>query len=976
MKKYRIGVFVDYTNSAYQVELLTGISQSAEKLGMGVFCFEGGYLYESFNVFEPMELLYDLVDSKNFDGLIIPITSLGLLIEKVDISAFLKKYEGIPILCIGDAVDDYPTVVSNNVKGFDDLIEHLIKDHKYKKIGYITGPEDNVDSEERWITFKNVLERNNIEIDEELIFKGDFSPSTAYSISRQIFETLQRKDIDVIVSVNDNTALVVQDYLSEKGIRVPGDIAITGFDDIKMASNSRPTLTTVRQQISKIGEIAVNRLHKMITGESVSGVVSLDTKVMLRESCGCNLWDMEARCEVQIPDEIAGDHDKVKNFIINNDCFSGVDPELFFIPFMEALEEAANTGNYSGLPNKIEILLEKLAMHIESYDEHISLLPSFFSMMHENYRKRIDQKLLNRIEIRSIHIADEKKRQLLGEEYQKSLLMQDSILRHTRSLMIIETRDDYLKECAKLLPKIGIQNCMIALDYDESHNVKENECLCVFLIVEGECIVPAAEKQFVFNQKEIIPERYYPDWKNRTGTHIVYPIVHKSVRRGIFVITNSFVEYDLCEQIYSIINYTYGSFSLLTEIQMQRDNLIVSEKRLNKARNYISDIINSMPSVLIGVDIELRIVQWNKEAEIKTGITSDNASGRKLEEVYPDICDYISEIKRSIKNQKEFTRLKRVLEKKGSIYYEDLKVYPLKADEGGGAVIRIDDVTEQVMLEENIIQSEKMMSIGGLAAGMAHEINNPLAGIMQNSENMARRLSSLHLKANKKAAEEVGISIEQIREYMEKRKIFRMLKFIKNSGNHAAEIVHNMLSFSRKNSPELEKQSITQLMDEILELASTEYNLEDKYDFKNIEIVKKYHSGIPLVAMERSRIQQVIYNILKNGAEAMYDYRNKLLAEGEKVRHLKFEIEISRFEAESDIPSGVKICIKDNGPGMDRDSAKRIFEPFFTTKDVGKGTGLGLSIAYFIITKQHNGRMWIESEPGKGTDFIIVLPEN
>ena len=130
-------------------------------------------------------------------------------------------------------------------------------------------------------------------------------------------------------------------------------------------------------------------------------------------------------------------------------------------------------------------------------------------------------------------------------------------------------------------------------------------------------------------------------------------------------------------------------------------------------------------------------------------------------------------------------------------------------------------------------------------------------------------------------------------------------------------------------------------------------------DFRKIELIKAYDPKLPQVVCETSKIQQVILNLLKNGAQAMSE------AGQEKP---KFVIRLKQSQRDA------LIEIEDNGPGMSEAIRKRIFEPFFTTKTVGVGTGLGLSVSYFIITENHNGTMSVESSPGKGARFIIRLP--
>jgi PAS domain S-box-containing protein len=401
-----------------------------------------------------------------------------------------------------------------------------------------------------------------------------------------------------------------------------------------------------------------------------------------------------------------------------------------------------------------------------------------------------------------------------------------------------------------------------------------------------------------------------------------------------------------------------GGFYLLTIDLTERKE---AEREISSLRNYLSNIIDSMPSILIGVDKKNRVTQWNLKASQKTGISPEAAIGRRLETVFPQFAIELDHVSTSIESRNVYYVSRHPRVESDKQIYEDITIYPLTSNGVEGAVIRIDDVTEQVQMEELMIQSEKILSVGGLAAGMAHEINNPLAGMMQSANVMKNRLGGVDMPANLKVAEELGISMGDIKLFMEKREIFRMLDAIQESGSRAAEIVSNMLSFARKSDTSSSSHYPDQLMDESIELAATDYDLKKQYDFKSIEIIKEYAQDLPMLLCEGAKIQQVLLNILRNGAQAM---------QAAKIQSPKFIIRIYKKEA-----SGM-VCmeIDDNGPGMDDATKSKVFDPFFTTKPVGVGTGLGLSVSYFIVTENHKGTLTVLSEPGKGANFIIGLP--
>ncbi|MFP4474931.1 MAG: PAS domain S-box protein [Desulfatibacillaceae bacterium] len=392
-------------------------------------------------------------------------------------------------------------------------------------------------------------------------------------------------------------------------------------------------------------------------------------------------------------------------------------------------------------------------------------------------------------------------------------------------------------------------------------------------------------------------------------------------------------------------------FSDITEIKR-------GEAELNRLRNFLSNIVNSMPSVLVGVDPEGRVTQWNREAERTTGVSAENARNRPFATVFPRLSGVRSLVARAIEERSPQKSEKMPLPENGHTRFSDITVYPLVDNGIQGAVIRVDDVTERVRIEEMMIQSEKMLSVGGLAAGMAHEINNPLAGMLQNAQVVINRVTK-NIPANTEAAEKAGTTLESITDYMERRGVLKMLAAIRGSGERASRIVQNMLDFSRKSEYRYAYCEIQSVVDKTVELAANDYDLKKKYDFKRIRIEREYDADLPPVPCEATKIQQVLLNLFRNGAEAM---------SGEQDVEPRFILRATREE------NFVRLEVEDNGPGMPEEVRKRAFEPFFTTKGVGAGTGLGLSVSYFIITENHRGTLHVESSGDRGTRFVIRLP--
>jgi signal transduction histidine kinase len=252
-----------------------------------------------------------------------------------------------------------------------------------------------------------------------------------------------------------------------------------------------------------------------------------------------------------------------------------------------------------------------------------------------------------------------------------------------------------------------------------------------------------------------------------------------------------------------------------------------------------------------------------------------------------------------------------------------LAPFQVGSGERCGTILILEDVTARVRLEEQLQHSEKMASIGLLAAGVAHEVNTPLAGISSYTQ---------MLRSQVEAGDEKAHLLEKI-----EKQTFR-----------AAKIINGLLNFSRSGSLEMESLDINKVLLDVLSL------VEHQLDGAKIRIRKELAATLPPVRGNENRLQQVFFNLVLNARDAMPSGGWLTLA----------------TSADEDT---VVIEVSDTGHGIKREDVKRIYDPFFTTKGIGRGTGLGLSVSYGIL-QEHGGAIFVESLPGKGTTFQVALP--
>jgi len=351
----------------------------------------------------------------------------------------------------------------------------------------------------------------------------------------------------------------------------------------------------------------------------------------------------------------------------------------------------------------------------------------------------------------------------------------------------------------------------------------------------------------------------------------------------------------------------------------------LEQKALEIARlkDFSENIVESLNVGVLSVDLEGMVESWNTRMEQLFGVTRQESVGRQLSSLLPE------ELAREIAargDQEQITGIyKQRLQHQGKLLTLNVSITPLvsKSNEHIGRLLLFDDVTQRERMEEQMSQTEKLTSLGLLAAGVAHEVNTPLAVISNYIQMLAKQMPE-------------GDPRQSIIEKIVKQ-TFR-----------ASEIVNNLLNFSRTGAAEAADIDVNRVVEETLSLVA--HPLKTLH----IQVVKQLGEPLPAVRGSANKLQQVFLNLFLNARDAM---PGGGMLEVRTAAH----------------NGSVEIEVADTGAGIPREHIHRIFDPFFTTKASGRGTGLGLSVTYGII-KEHAGKIDVRSTPGKGTSFHVEFP--
>jgi two-component system, NtrC family, sensor kinase len=366
--------------------------------------------------------------------------------------------------------------------------------------------------------------------------------------------------------------------------------------------------------------------------------------------------------------------------------------------------------------------------------------------------------------------------------------------------------------------------------------------------------------------------------------------------------------------------------SLLYQEQKERAEELALLKEFNES------IVESINVGILTADAAGRVTACNSALEEMLGLRRDEATGHRVQDLFAE--DFAETLQQALGEQGwDLAELRNIYKlhtatRRGRTLILNIALAPLKragAQEPGGVLVVLEDVTGRVRLEEQLQQREKLSSIGLLAAGVAHEINTPLTGVSSYTQMLLGMLADTDPK-------------------------HALLQKIRRQTDRATGIVNNLLNFSRTGGvTEFGEVDLARVLDDTLQL------LEPQLRQSRVEVVREYTAELPRVYANAGKLQQVFTNLLLNARDAIPD--------GGRIT-------LRAFPADRD---AVTIEVADTGIGIAAENVARIYDPFFTTKGVGRGTGLGLAVSYGIV-QEHAGHIAVESAPGRGTTFRITLP--
>ncbi len=379
-----------------------------------------------------------------------------------------------------------------------------------------------------------------------------------------------------------------------------------------------------------------------------------------------------------------------------------------------------------------------------------------------------------------------------------------------------------------------------------------------------------------------------------------------------------------------------GEIVAAMEMSLDVTETKLLEQELEKSEKKYYAIFDNIPNPVFVLDMDtLEILDCNTSVEMVYGYKKDEIMAQSFLELFiPEEQDHYQDL---IKSTAVINQV-RHLDNKGRTLFVNIRISPHEYPGEKVYLVTTSDITQRLETEQQLIQASKMATLGEMATGVAHELNQPLSVIKT-----ASRFFMKKIRKNEKIKDDILLTMsEEIDTYVDR----------------ATKIINHMRQFGRKSDITLEKVQVNAILEKALEI------LGQQLKVRGIELVRDFEQELPLIMADTDRLEQVFINLLINARDAIDErWQSQPHTEDAKAIRLK-----TKSNADA-----VTVEVQDTGTGIPEHILERIFEPFFTTKKVGQGTGLGLSISYGII-QDCNGSIRAVSLQGKGTGFIITFP--
>ncbi|MBN1813864.1 MAG: substrate-binding domain-containing protein [Anaerolineae bacterium] len=958
-----------------------GIINATEEEDANLICFPGGNLRPAQGA--QANVVYDLASAQNVDGLVISASSLGSFIELEDFRAFCERYRPLPMVNLAATLEGIPAALVDNYQGTRDVVTHLVEVHGCRRIAFIPGPPGNAEAQERYRAYTDTLNAYGIPFDPDLVAPpGDWNPPSGRHAIHVLLDQCG-KPFDAVVTANDRMAAGALEALQARGMVVPDNVIVTGFDDSEEAWFLTPPLTTVRQPMHEHFRQATKMVLAQIRGERVPEQVTVPVKLVVRQSCGC----LDPRVVQTAATPVTATEGTFKEALTaRRDEMLG---EMSHVMADRAAHLPAGWATH---------LLDEFAVGVgkKSADgflltldralRQITAVGSSVADWHEVLAvlRRYAWPYLNHEEMLWAEYLCQKANVMIGETARRIDMRQAwQKMEQARLLGNIEADLITAFDVARLtdvlaerLPTLGIPSCYLSLYEDPA--LPGDWARLILAYQERERVTLEAN-ELRFPSRHLLPERFWP--RDRRYHFVVEPLYFQDKQLGFVVFEAQSRDGDIYEMLRRGLSSALQGALLVQNVHER-------SAELTRQQYILDTFMENVPDAIYFKDIESRITRANKahatgmgfsnpaeeigktdfdffpheqaqaKYELEQEIIRTGQPVLSLEEVDgPDAWALTT--KMPLRNEhgeiigtfgisRDITALKQaqaalaqayarveqqVAERTGELQQEiaerkraeeELKRYRDRLEE-----LVVERTRKLEKAQAELMRQERLSALGQLTATVAHEIRNPLGTV-------------------RTAVFSIGDAIKRD----ELSRVERALQLAERNIVRCDDIITELLDYTRGQVLQKSPTQIDAWLDRMLDETLNQRTIPE-----SITLVRELHADAE-VLIDGERFRRAIVNVVDNAVDAM---REK--GPFEEKNRLTVSTQV--------IGDRVKIGISDTGCGIPDEIMDKLFEPLFSTKSFG--VGLGLSIVRSIM-EQHGGGIEISSQAGEGTTATLWLP--
>lgn len=835
-----IALFIHETfGTHYQFSILTGVVDAVRDYDVNLICVCGSEFDVPRDYSRNANLIYNWVDESNIDGIMMVSTIFNYVDAEFQ-TRYCKRLDPLPLRVLGQISADVPNTTIDNMSGLRDVIRHLISRHGFRHLAFVGGPRYNKDADERYQTYMDVLAEYQIPLDPNLVLEGDFMYIDGERVVSQLLDERKVK-VDAIIASNDDMAFGILDSLRARGIKVPEQMAVTGFDDAEGASTAIPPLTTVSQPVYQQAYDSVELLLSQVRGENAPRNLVFLTQPVYRRSCGCpplavqkTMMVGEGAAEKGLGSlqEVLAKKQPGILFSLKQITAGLLDPiaeksEAFMLAFMADLlpEDARQPGD------TFLLMLEDVLWNSPVLDERSLDWHSMIAAMRQQLVPILRQYPAVLLKAETLWqtgqvLISERLHQKPAINPVRQEMENNSFRWITQDLITTFEQDALMDVLANALPRLDISECYVGL-YDDIDN-------------------------------------------NNGPAHLT--LSYRDGKR---------LELEKGGRPFQSPQALIASL-----FDAENQQLLVMETLHFRDERY--------GFVIFGLGESVQQVNLNM------GLRESISGGLKGARLAREVQLHSAELENAYQTLREN--------------------------------------------QEQLILAEKMASLGRLTAGIAHEMNTPLAAVRA----AMTKLNELVEEYESSIGDEY-VTDKDHHEIVDELR--SAVKLADKAAERAASFVRGVKSQTRGLSKQEGQQLdvVAAVEDALLLLNHVLVKGKCSMDFQKPE------SDIRIFGSS-GRLEQIVTNLVNNAVEASYPNGGPIsvcLSQG---------------------TGSVELRVSDSGAGILPENLSKIFDPMFSTKPFGSSTGLGLTIVHDIVVGEFGGSIDVDSVAGRGTTFTIRFP--